>query len=85
MNRRAFFGVTAGALASAVGLRLSPCVWWTPVLKPEPPKCGPITWHGVPITYNRDCPSDRIYFLSKNGPYVLGTDNVLTAMGVYVP
>lgn len=63
LSRRTFLGVIASAAAGAVALAKLP-------FAPDPPTRlfdGPvaITFAGVPIRVNRDCPTDMVFFVQS--------------------
>lgn len=66
MNRRGFFKRTIGALAAAV---VAPHL-----LRPAHTtlNIGALTFRGRPLVFDKYCPSNSIYFLSPDGPYVMG-------------
>ena len=68
MNRRSFFARTAGAVVAAV---LAPLVKWHTQSPITTLGRLTLTYHGAPLVFDQDCPSNQIYFLAADGPYII--------------
>jgi hypothetical protein len=70
MNRRGFLQRTIGAMAAAIArpyllVPMARTFTTPPVLFPE------ICFKNIPLRFDRDCPVHNVYFLGKDGPYVI--------------
>jgi hypothetical protein len=67
MNRRAFLKLFGSGVAAAIALVNIPAV-----LTPEPTRLftGPLTFRGIPLVFDRDCPRNTVYFLNPETLWV---------------
>ena len=70
MNRRTFFQRTAGALVAAVLTPVAAKLW--------PVTSVPLTFKGIPLVFNQFCPSNKVYFLARNGVHELIANEPVT-------
>ena len=74
MNRRNFFARTAGLFVAGIAARYlpeAPTPWKSKLWTNTDQFVGPLTYRGIPLTFDKHAPSNAVYFLSPDGPYRL--------------
>lgn len=69
MNRRAFLKCLGIGASAAVALAKLPASLFS---ASEPTRLfdGPLTFRGIPLAYDQDCPNNTIYFLNPQTLWV---------------